>query len=195
MNIYANSSSVVPFPSQNYTYPSFVDVDAPRTTAGSFLILGGTWASAWTPRINLPRQLKAAVWNMTWGHCFYCGTNYMNPFETFIIEHVVPLSRGGTNEIENLVPACEYCNEAKGTLFLDEWRIARPYGDDPDEYGYLREWLDENGQPAERPPGLYPESRLTNLFFFERWESYQRMREDEIRNYNRMLARLRQGAQ
>ena len=37
------------------------------------------------------------------------------------VEHVMPLSRGGTNRIANVVPACSPCNRDKGTLTVDEW--------------------------------------------------------------------------
>ena len=171
-------------------FPPFIVPEAPRTVRGSYLVQGGTWSPGFALRTNLPRELKAAVWNMTWGHCFYCGTNYMNPFENMIIEHVVPLFRGGTNEIENLVPACDGCNEAKGTLLLNEWRIARPYGDDPDEYPWLSEILDEHGNVT---PYVGVSKRLTHLFFFERDSVFAHMRQDEIKHYNSALARRRRG--
>ena len=37
------------------------------------------------------------------------------------IDHVVPLSRGGKHEIENLLPACRSCNSSKGAKLLEEW--------------------------------------------------------------------------
>lgn len=36
-------------------------------------------------------------------------------------EHVMPLSRGGRNDMSNLVAACRACNTDKGDLTLDEW--------------------------------------------------------------------------
>lgn len=36
-------------------------------------------------------------------------------------EHVVPLSRGGRNDMSNLVAACRPCNTDKGDLTLTEW--------------------------------------------------------------------------
>jgi hypothetical protein len=44
-------------------------------------------------------------------------------------EHVLPLSRGGTNNTNNIVPACSYCNGRKGAktiiefvVWQSEWR-------------------------------------------------------------------------
>jgi HNH endonuclease len=41
------------------------------------------------------------------------------------VEHLVPLSRGGTNAPENLAPACAACNGAKGDRLPSEWRHPR----------------------------------------------------------------------
>ncbi len=48
--------------------------------------------------------------------CAYC------PSEGKTIDHVVPLARGGRDEISNLVPACKACNSSKGAKLLSEWR-------------------------------------------------------------------------
>lgn len=52
--------------------------------------------------------------------CFYCRKN-MEQKET--IEHVVPLSRGGTNHPYNVVLCCASCNASKSDrLYFLEWR-------------------------------------------------------------------------
>jgi 5-methylcytosine-specific restriction endonuclease McrA len=47
----------------------------------------------------------------------YCGA--VGPLEP---DHRVPLSRGGSNDIENIIPACRRCNTRKRTLTEDEFR-------------------------------------------------------------------------
>jgi len=56
---------------------------------------------------------KQAVWNKTNGHCYYCR-NPLKPWETFSIDHVIPKAKGGTDELDNLVPSCRRCNSRKG---------------------------------------------------------------------------------
>ena len=52
------------------------------------------------------------------GRCAYCGDSE-TPLDA---DHRVPLSRGGSNSIENLLPACRTCNLRKHTLTDDEFR-------------------------------------------------------------------------
>jgi 5-methylcytosine-specific restriction endonuclease McrA len=40
-------------------------------------------------------------------------------------DHVIPLSRGGRNDISNVVPVCRHCNVDKCDLTMDEWRLER----------------------------------------------------------------------
>lgn len=47
--------------------------------------------------------------------CVYCKN------EAFCLDHVVPLSRNGTDTIDNLVAACKSCNTSKGSKLLTEW--------------------------------------------------------------------------
>ena len=51
------------------------------------------------------------------GRCAYCGA--VGPLQ---VEHRVPLCRGGTNSIENIVPACLSCNMRKHRLTEEEFR-------------------------------------------------------------------------
>lgn len=44
--------------------------------------------------------------------CIYCGVDIK---ETYSIDHIVPLSKGGTNEIDNIDLVCKPCNTRKGT--------------------------------------------------------------------------------
>jgi 5-methylcytosine-specific restriction endonuclease McrA len=51
------------------------------------------------------------------GACAYCGSDLC-----IEIEHVIPLCRGGSNLIANVVPACHECNQDKGSMMPEEWR-------------------------------------------------------------------------
>lgn len=51
--------------------------------------------------------------------CAYCGCELNT--ETITIDHVIPIVRGGTNYIDNLVPACCSCNSRKHTKTAEEY--------------------------------------------------------------------------
>ena len=51
------------------------------------------------------------------GNCFYCGQKATQ------IDHVIPVSRGGTHSIGNLVGACSRCNQTKSDSLIVEWRM------------------------------------------------------------------------
>jgi 5-methylcytosine-specific restriction endonuclease McrA len=49
--------------------------------------------------------------------CGYCGRD--GPLQ---VDHRVPIARGGSNSIENLIPACARCNQRKHLLTEAEFR-------------------------------------------------------------------------
>ncbi len=51
--------------------------------------------------------------------CMYCGEPLNGEYD---IEHIIPLSRGGTNSPENIGVACRHCNRSKGAKTVEEWR-------------------------------------------------------------------------
>jgi 5-methylcytosine-specific restriction endonuclease McrA len=50
--------------------------------------------------------------------CAYCGaTKRLTP------DHIIPLSRGGTNNIDNILPVCKKCNITKNAKTLQEFVV------------------------------------------------------------------------
>jgi 5-methylcytosine-specific restriction endonuclease McrA len=52
------------------------------------------------------------------GRCYYCHAKVGDIYE---VDHVIPLSRGGSNDISNLVIACILCNRRKYNKLPHEW--------------------------------------------------------------------------
>lgn len=63
---------------------------------------------------------RSLIWHKTCGLCWYCGKALQ--IDTMCIEHRTPVSRGGSHEIHNLLPACRSCNSQKGNKTLEEYR-------------------------------------------------------------------------
>lgn len=58
------------------------------------------------------------------GCCAYCSAALNGYYE---IEHVIPLSRGGSNHIENIALVCRSCNRQKNNRMLySEWTPPHP---------------------------------------------------------------------
>lgn len=49
--------------------------------------------------------------------CGYCSER-----EPYTVDHIVPISKGGTNYIDNIMPCCLQCNGQKRDYLLDEWK-------------------------------------------------------------------------
>jgi 5-methylcytosine-specific restriction endonuclease McrA len=56
------------------------------------------------------------------GFCYYCGKLLYGSFDMEVhVDHKTPLSRGGTNYIENIALACAKCNLKKHTKTSEEY--------------------------------------------------------------------------
>lgn len=51
--------------------------------------------------------------------CFYCGCDVSGGVHT--VDHLIPLSRGGTNLPDNIAIACKKCNTVKGAKTPEEY--------------------------------------------------------------------------
>lgn len=68
------------------------------------------------------RDLRRSQWwknRIGRGNCHYCGGRF-TPDE-LTMDHIVPISRGGTSTRGNVVPACKECNSRKKYLLPLEW--------------------------------------------------------------------------
>ena len=70
------------------------------------------------PGTHTAEQVRSQLYAQQ-GNCDYC---YVHMGQAFTIDHVIPLSRGGSNGIENIVCACGSCNSSKGTKTGEEFR-------------------------------------------------------------------------
>lgn len=69
------------------------------------------------PRIPIPTEVRRHIYARDNYTCAYCGRGGRNLLLT--IDHIFPVSLGGTNEIGNLVTACRACNMSKGAKVMN----------------------------------------------------------------------------
>lgn len=59
--------------------------------------------------------------------CFYCTGQFGEAGKIRTLDHLVPLCRGGTHHVSNLVLACKNCNQKKGDMTWAEYRATEGY--------------------------------------------------------------------
>lgn len=69
-------------------------------------------------RRNFSVSERSAVYTKTEGHCAICGK--FVPYTEFTVDHIVPLAKGGSNDLSNLQCACGVCNRIKQDILPDE---------------------------------------------------------------------------
>lgn len=69
-------------------------------------------------RRNFSVSERSAVYTKTEGHCAICGK--FVPYTEFTVDHIVPLAKGGSNDISNLQCACGVCNRIKQDILPEE---------------------------------------------------------------------------
>jgi len=65
------------------------------------------------PRVYIAVETQRAVIERAHGCCEYCQSRADYATEPFAVEHIVPISRGGTSELSNLAFSCSGCNGHK----------------------------------------------------------------------------------
>lgn len=68
-------------------------------------------------RKPLGKTIRFSVFRRDKFTCRYCGRN--SDTAVLEVDHVIPVSRGGTSEMDNLITSCADCNGGKGARPLD----------------------------------------------------------------------------
>lgn len=93
--------------------------DAERRQYARARIAAKDWGARCARKKIVPKRVKEMVRGRSGGHCHYCGNRV--PEKYLLIDHVVPVSRGGRSVLSNLVAACHACNADKCDLLPEEW--------------------------------------------------------------------------
>lgn len=75
-------------------------------------------------RESISSAVREMVWQKSQGRCAYCKNRMIREHgfkASFTIDHVLAVSRGGGNEIDNLVGACRNCNIKKNAKDLQRF--------------------------------------------------------------------------
>ena len=75
-------------------------------------------------RRKIGKTVRRGLYHAFDGRCAYCGCSL--DYNEMEIDRVVPVTNGGLDELDNLLPACHDCNHSKGGLTVEEFRS--PFG-------------------------------------------------------------------
>ena len=117
------------------------------------------------------KEQRLTVFNKYDGHCAYCGGAIkLNGFE---VDHFEALYRndewGGSDTLENMMPACRKCNRSKSTFTAEKWREqlhnkVKILNRDSAAYSMAKRY------------GLVEETGNVIQFYYERFEKLQEKR-------------------
>jgi len=61
---------------------------------------------------------RTIIYNKCKGRCAICGK--FVPYDAFTVDHIIPLAKGGTNELNNLQCTCKTCNLIKQDILPED---------------------------------------------------------------------------
>ena len=89
-----------------------------------------------SPRLAKKRYRQSIY--EAWQHkCGYCGEMATS------LDHIIPRFKSGSNNRNNLVPACRSCNANKGSKNMEEWYRERTYFTES-KLDVLKSWMSED---------------------------------------------------
>lgn len=72
-----------------------------------------------TERTLIEPHIKRQIWERQHEKCAYCGTR--RQLKHMTVDHIIPFSKGGTDDIENLQCTCKMCNRLKSDMLPSEF--------------------------------------------------------------------------
>ena len=69
-------------------------------------------------RKQFSQAVRIKIYNNSKGRCAICGK--FIPYDSFTVDHIIPLAKGGSNAIDNLQVACGVCNLIKQDILPED---------------------------------------------------------------------------
>lgn len=72
--------------------------------------------------MSISKKIRFEIFKRDGFRCQYCGCDSSNPEIVLEIDHIIPVSKGGLDDTDNLLTACFSCNRGKS----DNWLTSVP---------------------------------------------------------------------
>lgn len=70
-------------------------------------------------RKNYSKEERKIIYDKAKGRCELCGQKLL--FQDMTLDHIIPLSMGGADEMDNLQSACYVCNQFKSNILPEDF--------------------------------------------------------------------------
>jgi len=74
-------------------------------------------------RQGIPKKLRHAILVRDGHRCCACGQDESDGITKLHIDHIIPVSHDGTNDVDNLQTLCAACNHGKSSTLLNDFSL------------------------------------------------------------------------
>lgn len=82
-------------------------------------------------RRSISKRIKQDIYERDEYICQYCGRwcyeSYVSDPDAVVVDHIIPVSYGGSNKEYNLITSCRECNSLKSNMIFGSFEEARKY--------------------------------------------------------------------
>lgn len=143
IRLYANERVVATLGTERFVFLGGINAVSniqSKVEVGSILLTKGKHKHHALDKKFVPHLTNRALFRRDGHICLYCGEQFKQIDLTR--DHIIPMSRGGSDNWENVVTACYRCNNLKGNRTPEEWGkyklLAVPYVPNKAEYLFLQ---------------------------------------------------------
>lgn len=147
-------------------------------------------------RKNISKKIRFEVLKRDCFKCQYCGV--LAADKQLHVDHIIPVSKGGSNELLNLVTACVDCNLGKNDRGLSDDAVVRKQQKQQEisqskinELEMVAKWHRDSGDAIDRTVkeiekylndkiGFFTEKKVTDLYLLEIKKLLKKYTIDEV---------------
>lgn len=139
-----------------------------------------------TTRAPLSKRLRFEVFKRDAFKCQYCSASA--PDVLLVIDHIKPVASGGTNDLLNLVTACEPCNQGKGAKSLDDASVVTMQRRQREQLQERRQQLETMIEWQEGLGQLEHDTIIKLAGYFQQFTPGYRLSERGLQHIARLLS-------
>ena len=77
--------------------------------------------------LNIKNEFPSDAWELCKKHFAYCCAYCGRKPKVLSRDHLIPLSQGGSSNLENIIPCCQNCNNSKSNREFHLWYKNAPF--------------------------------------------------------------------